>query len=72
MNLALWIVTGLLATVMLIGGATKLFVPKEKLAATAHGDGPTTSASASSKPSEPSNSWRRWESFCLPWSVSRR
>lgn len=37
MNLALWIVAGLLAVVMLVGGATKLFVPKEKLAATAHG-----------------------------------
>ncbi|NYH77592.1 hypothetical protein FHR84_000906 [Actinopolyspora biskrensis] len=37
MNLALWIVTGLLAAVMLVGGTTKLFVPKDKLAATAHG-----------------------------------
>ncbi|WP_019852968.1 DoxX family protein [Actinopolyspora mortivallis] len=37
MNLALWIVTGLLAVVMLVGGTTKLFVPKEKLASTAHG-----------------------------------
>ncbi|SDQ21528.1 DoxX family protein [Actinopolyspora saharensis] len=37
MNLALWIVAGLLAVVMLTGGVTKLLVPKEKLAATAHG-----------------------------------
>ncbi|WP_438388654.1 DoxX family protein [Actinopolyspora saharensis] len=37
MNLALWIVAGLLAVVMLTGGITKLLVPKEKLAATAHG-----------------------------------
>jgi DoxX-like family len=33
MNLALWIVAGLLCAVMLFGGATKLLVPKEKLAA---------------------------------------
>ncbi|MGH3391857.1 MAG: DoxX family protein [Actinomadura sp.] len=33
MNLALWIVAGLLAVVMLGGGISKLFVPKEKLAA---------------------------------------
>ncbi|MGP4014571.1 DoxX family protein [Saccharopolyspora sp. 5N708] len=32
MNLALWIVAGLLAVVMLVGGTLKLFVPKEKLA----------------------------------------
>ncbi|SFD62926.1 DoxX-like family protein [Actinopolyspora alba] len=37
MNLALWIVAGLLAVVMLVGGITKLFVPKEKLAATSNG-----------------------------------
>ncbi|SDJ66079.1 DoxX-like family protein [Actinopolyspora mzabensis] len=37
MNLALWIVAGLLAVVMLVGGTTKMFVPKEKLGATAHG-----------------------------------
>ncbi|GAB2557804.1 DoxX family protein [Nocardia heshunensis] len=36
MNLTLWIVTGLLATVALAGGITKTFVPKPKLAA-AHG-----------------------------------
>jgi hypothetical protein len=36
MNLALWIVTGLLAAVALLGGMTKSFLPKEKLAA-AHG-----------------------------------
>lgn len=33
MNLTLWIVAGLLAAVMLLGGLTKLLVPKEKLAA---------------------------------------
>ncbi|MDW5328316.1 DoxX family protein [Plantactinospora sp. KLBMP9567] len=33
MNLALWISAGLLAVVLLIGGATKLIVSKEKLAA---------------------------------------
>jgi hypothetical protein len=32
-NLALWIATGLLAAVSLTGGITKMFVPKEKLAA---------------------------------------
>jgi hypothetical protein len=32
MNLALWIVTGLLAVVALGGGITKTFVPKQKLA----------------------------------------
>lgn len=38
MNLALWIAAGLLAAVALIGGITKTFVPKEKLAA-ANGGG---------------------------------
>ena len=32
MNLTLWIATGLLALVALVGGITKTFVPKEKLA----------------------------------------
>ena len=32
MNLALWIVTGLLATVFLIAGVNKLLLPKERLA----------------------------------------
>lgn len=31
MNLTLWIATGLLAAVALVGGITKTFVPKEKL-----------------------------------------
>ena len=31
MNLALWIVAGLLAVVILVSGSTKLFVPKENL-----------------------------------------
>ena len=32
MDLALWITAGLLAAVALVGGATKTFVPKERLA----------------------------------------
>ncbi|GLZ09090.1 hypothetical protein Acsp03_65560 [Actinomadura sp. NBRC 104412] len=36
MNVALWIAAGLLASVALVGGFTKTFVPKEKLA-TQHG-----------------------------------
>jgi hypothetical protein len=38
MNLALWIVAGLLATVFLLAGSTKLFIPRHKLA-TAPGGG---------------------------------
>lgn len=36
MNLALWIVAGLLAVAYLAGGAGKVIIPKEKLAATSH------------------------------------
>lgn len=36
MNIALWITSGLLAAVALTGGATKTFMPKQKLV-TAHG-----------------------------------
>jgi uncharacterized membrane protein YphA (DoxX/SURF4 family) len=32
MNLALWIIAGLLAAVFLLAGGNKLFIPKEKLA----------------------------------------
>ena len=32
MNLALWIIAGLLATVFFVAGTNKLFIPKEKLA----------------------------------------
>ena len=32
MNLTLWIITGLLAAVALIGGSSKTFIPKERLA----------------------------------------
>ena len=32
LNLALWIVAGILAVVFLVSSSTKLFVPKEKLA----------------------------------------
>ncbi|MFC3499799.1 DoxX family protein [Micromonospora krabiensis] len=38
MNLALWIATGLLAAVSLTGGTTKMFVPKQKLAALRGGE----------------------------------
>ena len=38
MNLALWIAAGLLAAVALLGGVTKTFVPRERLAAV-HGGG---------------------------------
>ena len=44
MNLALWATAGLLAVVALTGGVTKVFVPKEKLAA-APGGGWTGDAS---------------------------
>ncbi|MFI5766171.1 DoxX family protein [Streptomyces sp. NPDC051563] len=37
MNLALWIVTGLLAVAYLLGGAFKAFTPKEKIAASGAG-----------------------------------
>ena len=37
MNLTLWIVTGLLAVAYLIGGAVKLIMPKEKIAAKTSG-----------------------------------
>ena len=43
-NLALWVIAGLLAVVALTGGVTKVFVPKEKLAA-APGGGWTGDAS---------------------------
>jgi hypothetical protein len=51
MNLALWTIAGLLALVALTGGVTKVFVPKEKLAAAPGGGGPETPASGSSRPS---------------------
>ncbi|OLT17403.1 hypothetical protein BJF79_17780 [Actinomadura sp. CNU-125] len=38
MDIALWIAAGLLAVVALIGGSTKTFVPKEKLAAQGGGE----------------------------------
>jgi hypothetical protein len=37
MNLALWIIAGLLAAIFLVGGAGKLIIPKEKIAATPFG-----------------------------------
>lgn len=37
MNLALWITAGLLAAVALVGGFSKVFVPKQKLAGTSGG-----------------------------------
>ncbi|RKN41460.1 DoxX family protein [Micromonospora endolithica] len=42
MNLALWIVAGLLATAYLIGGSAKVVIPKEKIVSfgrSAHWDG---------------------------------
>ncbi|MET9384817.1 DoxX family protein [Streptomyces sp. NPDC002928] len=45
MNLALWIAAALLAAVALVGGITKTFVPREKLAA-ADGGGWTADAGA--------------------------
>ncbi|WP_433473819.1 DoxX family protein [Spirillospora sp. CA-142024] len=44
MNVALWIAAGLLAAIALVGGITKTFVPKEKLAAQ-HGGEWTQNAS---------------------------
>jgi hypothetical protein len=38
MDLALWIAAGLLAAVALLGGITKMFVPKEKLTALKGGE----------------------------------
>jgi hypothetical protein len=38
MHVALWIAAGLLAAVALVGGISKSFVPKEKLAATPGGE----------------------------------
>jgi DoxX-like family len=38
MNVTLWITTGLLAVVALVGGVSKAFVPKEKLAAQSGGE----------------------------------
>jgi len=37
MNVALWIVAAVLATAYLVGGAAKLVVPKERIAATGRG-----------------------------------
>jgi DoxX-like family len=45
MDLALWIAAGLLAAVALVGGVTKTFIPKEKLASQ-HGGEWTGNASA--------------------------
>jgi hypothetical protein len=58
LNLALWIVAGILAVVFLVASSTKLFVPKEKLA----GMGGAASrwvedfSPVPSRPSEPSSS----------------
>jgi hypothetical protein len=38
MHVALWVAAGLLAAVALVGGISKSFVPKEKLAATPGGE----------------------------------
>jgi DoxX-like family len=44
MNLALWIVAGLLAVVFMVSGSTKLFVPKESLDALLQRLGPAAQA----------------------------
>ncbi len=61
LNLALWIVAGILAVVFLVASSTKLFVPKEKLAGMggAASRWSKTSAPVPSRPSEPSSSWLR-------------
>jgi hypothetical protein len=60
LNLALWIVAGLLAVVFLVGSTTKLFVPKKKLAAIhAAAEWTADFSPVPSRPSEPSNSWLR-------------
>jgi hypothetical protein len=65
MNVALWIVAGLLALVLLVSSIVKLFVPKEKLNRLLQhlgppprlpGNGPRTSAPVPSRPSESLNS----------------
>ena len=58
MNVMLWITAGLLALVALVGGITKAFVPKDKLA---HHEGapmdPRLSARPSSSRSACSSCW---------------
>jgi hypothetical protein len=58
LNLALWIVAGLPAAVLLIS-TSKAFVPREKIVAVAAPlrNGSKTSAPVPSGPSQPSNSW---------------
>ena len=46
MNVALWIVAGLLALVFVLAGANKLLIPQERLARAPAGDGSTISAPA--------------------------
>lgn len=59
LNLALWIVAGLLAAVFLLSSA-KLFVPRRRWPAWAlPRDGSKTSAPVPLRPSEPSSSWLR-------------
>ncbi|MFC7714200.1 hypothetical protein [Nonomuraea recticatena] len=59
MDLALWIIAGLLAVAFLAGGTIKLSLSKEKLAAAPGGDGSRTSAPAPSRRSGFSRSWPR-------------
>ena len=56
MNLTLWIVAGLLATVFAAGGVAKLVIPKEQLATFPGGGGSTTSAPVPSRRSGSSTS----------------
>jgi hypothetical protein len=53
MNIALWIIAGVLAVTFLASGAVKLTQPKAKLAASGFGWS-KTSAPAPSRPSAPS------------------
>lgn len=62
MNFALWIVAALLAVLSLFGGATKAFMPKDKLdelGRKSGGDGLSTPVPDSSEPLAASRSWPR-------------
>jgi hypothetical protein len=60
MNLALWIVTGVLVVVFLAAAVNKLILPKEKLTRAPAAHGSKTSALVRSRSSEPSRSSVSW------------
>jgi hypothetical protein len=61
MNLALWIVAGLLAVVFLVASAGKLFVPKEKMAGMSASSRWVEDFSPGAlKAIQPSSCWPRW------------